>query len=86
MALSLMEALGDAVNLIVNRGSDPEALLQELQKQQNDEYKLFAEGPIPDNALDLFRKFGKDDPAPPTGIDMQAIYKGTNICHTARKQ
>jgi hypothetical protein len=70
MALSLMEVVGDAVNLIINRGSDPEALLLELQKQQNDEYNLFEQGAIPDIPLALLSKGSKDEPAPPTDIDM----------------
>jgi hypothetical protein len=85
MALSLMEVLGDAVNLVVDRGSDPEALLKELQKQQNDEYQLFEQGPIPEKAVELLGKGnGKDTPTLPPDLDMRAIYRGPNICHTAR--
>jgi hypothetical protein len=84
IALGLMEALEDAVDMIETQGSDPETLLKQLQQQQDADYKLFSEGPIPENAKDAF-KIDKDTTTlVPTDIDLDLIYKGPNICHTAR--
>jgi hypothetical protein len=85
IALGLMEALEDAVSLIETQGSDPQALLKQLQQQQDADYKLFSESPIPKNANDAF-KVGKQDTTTtaPSDIDLDTIYKGPNICHTAR--
>jgi hypothetical protein len=85
IALGLMEALEDAVNMIETQGSDPQALLKQLQEQQDTDYKLFSEGPIPKSAKDAF-KINKEDKTPlaPTDLDLDIIYKGPNICHTAR--
>jgi hypothetical protein len=87
LALSLMELLDDAVEMIDSRGSDPEVLFNELLKQHQADDNNFLNAPLPDNAIDVFKgdNPNKDTTSiPPTDIDLETLFRGPSICHTGR--
>jgi hypothetical protein len=82
MALSLMELLDDAVEMIDRRGSDPETLYKELQRQHDADDNSFRNAPLPDDALEVFRGEKDTTSNPPADIDVEALFRGPSICHT----
>jgi hypothetical protein len=79
MTLFLMEVIDDAIQHIETHGSDPALLLRQLQEQEDAEYQIFLSSGPPVLGHKLF----KDDIIP-TDVSVEDIYKGPNICHTAR--
>lgn len=72
----MMEVIHDALQFIETKGSDPNALLVELQKQEDADYKQFKDAELPDlvgKALPLV----EDVPA-------ELLFKEPNMCHTGR--
>jgi hypothetical protein len=82
MTLFLMEVIDDAIQHIESHGEseDPALLLRQLQEQEDAEYQIFLNSGPPLLGRYLF---SKDAPIP-TDVSVETIYRGPNICHTAR--
>jgi hypothetical protein len=79
MTLFLMEIIDDALqHIFQTHVSDPALLLRQLQEQEDAEYQMFLTSGPPLMGHIMF----KDDV--PTDVSVETIYKGPNICHTAR--
>jgi hypothetical protein len=78
MTLFLMEVIDDAIQHIQTHGSVPALLLRQLQEQEDAENQLFLTSGPPLMGHKLFKDYV------PTDVSVEAIYKGPNICHTAR--
>jgi hypothetical protein len=72
----MMEVIHDALQEIETKGSDPNALLVELQKQEDADYKQFREAELPDFAREAL-PLVEDVPG-------ELLFKEPNMCHTAR--
>jgi hypothetical protein len=71
-----MEVIHDALQEIETKGSDPNSLLVEIQKQEDADYRQFKEVALPDfvaKALPLVED-----------VPTELLFKEPNICHTAR--
>jgi hypothetical protein len=75
-----MEVIDDALNEIASSSSDPAVLLQQLQMQEDNDYKLFSESSDPP----LLWESHLQHALPLTDLSVDVIYKSPNICHTAR--
>jgi hypothetical protein len=76
LTLFMMEVIHEALQEIETKGSDPNALLVELQKQEDDDYKQFKEADLPDLVDKALPKV--DD------VPVEILFKEPNMCHTAR--
>ena len=72
----MMEVIHDALQEIETKGSDPNALLVELQKQEDADYKQLKEAELPD-------LIGKALPVV-DDVPLEVLFKEPNMCHTAR--
>jgi hypothetical protein len=76
LALFLMEVIHDALQEIETKGSDPNALLVEIQKQEDADYKQFKEAALP--------AFVAKSLPQVEDVPTELLFKEPNICHTAR--
>ena len=78
-ALFLVEVLDDALKGIAAQAVDPSTLLQQLQSNEDEDFRRFAGAETPAH----FRSMLKNESAL-DDLDFSLLVKGSNYCHTAR--
>ncbi|CAJ1962080.1 unnamed protein product [Cylindrotheca closterium] len=79
MSLPLVEMLLEGLLELVETGKDPKTLFQELQKEEDDEFKAFLSVPIKENFNneEMIQRFGE------LGDELDTWFKGPSICRTS---
>jgi hypothetical protein len=83
LGLFFVQAFIDALNdLVENSNQDPEKLLTQLQKEEDQLYQGLIQATLPDYATELYdlKKDQEKDP----DVDVNLLFKGPSICHTGK--
>lgn len=85
MALPLVEMLLEGLSELASSGKDPKTLFQELQNEEDEEFKAFLSVPVRSkfgsNDLNRFGEF--EDRFGELGDELDNWFKGPSLCRTA---